>query len=183
MASGFLELDTGSQSNICGRITPAWRFPILSVLATTLFLIAGCTGSNYLASGQGSLPEQNETGSRIVTRVYNRVHSVQIFDGEHIQKVEVTDTLRLQSLPDGTLKFDFNLTRTNGHTCELTGVAEDKGDFFEYREQIVLDDYSANCMLRIQISDTAIRLEDDNKDCRLIYCGMRAGIDGTSFAK
>lgn len=108
-------------------------------------------------------------------------------EGYEIHDVE--DTLEIQQRDKKTIEFRFNLIQSNAHLCTM-GETED-GSVLQATYEADKDAYVFyesepdwyDCELRIHINDQQVRLEDVENQCRLAYCGARAGIDGTVFVR
>jgi uncharacterized protein YecT (DUF1311 family) len=116
--------------------------------------------------------------------IYVIKHETLIYNGDRDrwEPMEAEDCLALTPDGDNSVKFSFVLIGMNGHECQMDGTATLVGDHFEFRPtpEPYLEEQN-ECLLRIRVKKHSILLEDDELNCRQVYCGARAGIDGREF--
>jgi hypothetical protein len=119
---------------------------------------------------------------------YSDRHPIHVFNGTGEDVSDVDDTLEIVRLSDSTAYVEISLTFTNGHQCELTGIADFAGGALVYRHSTTLyesaarPEVSALCELRIVRVGGKMVLEDRNGACRSDSCGARARYDGAEFS-
>jgi len=117
--------------------------------------------------------------------VYVIKDKILVYDGDRDrwEPKEVENCLALAPDGENSVKFSFVLIHTNGHQCQMDGVATLVGNHLEFRppsEQGPSEEQN-QCLLRIKVRKHSIILEDNELMCRTYYCGARAGIDGWGF--
>lgn len=91
------------------------------------------------------------------------------------------DCLSLEARPDGDVDVALHLVRVNGHSCGLRGRMTWSGTGLEFAGSD--DPQLTGCRLRVRFGPATLQLEDPDDGCRRAACGVRAGIDGTSFPR
>jgi hypothetical protein len=93
----------------------------------------------------------------------------------------VVDRLTIRRLSEKTAEFDLYSVQINGHQCEVSGVAELKGDSLTYRDPDSEKEDSGQG-LRIQITSSALVLSY-LKPVRMSppFCGTRAYVSRLRF--
>lgn len=81
--------------------------------------------------------------------------------------------LKIENLNASSAKITIDSTQSNGHSCDLEGVATLEGDALVFSEKDMDGD---TCRLTIKKSGDLLRLEDDKNVCRKSHCGSRAGL-------
>jgi len=146
---------------------------------TLLFLFVSLVAGNANAWPWTSLAKRMEGQ-------YSFTHEVGMMnpdseDGWEI--VEAEDTLSIKKISKNKIKFEFELVATNAHMCGMEGEATKVGKTFVYTEKY---EWSENdirtCRLEMSIVENKILLTDSDGNCREMYCGARAGIDGSTFS-
>lgn len=78
-----------------------------------------------------------------------------------------------------TAYFDVHLEWANGHSCDLSGIADVMSEqVLTYSIPSILDKI---CTLNIDLGANKLVLGDNNGACRLISCGSRGLLDGVGF--
>lgn len=94
-------------------------------------------------------------------------------------KYMVTDVLEIVRVEKGVAYFSVALNFFNGHTCDLSGIAESKKGALVHREH---DEAWPDepCEFHLVPKPGRITFEDINNHCRR-HCGARGGFGGAEF--
>lgn len=88
------------------------------------------------------------------------------------------DCFSLRRIDKTRLKFEWKTIGTNGHTCDVDGIAVANGDQYEWHG----DTPKMNTVCSVFISLLQDRLEVASKgSCRPYYCGARAYLQNDAF--
>ncbi|MFV0512728.1 MAG: hypothetical protein ACK5MY_03685 [Jhaorihella sp.] len=86
--------------------------------------------------------------------------------------------LRLRPAPDGSAAFTLESWQGGGHSCGAEGRARSIAGGWLWEESR----YGRPCRLQIALTpDRGIRLGDPGHDCKMMFCGQRAVLDGLAF--
>ena len=124
--------------------------------------------------------------------------SVSDFEGEYINRHslyvtsedrtvhDVEDIVKIQPVDDKKANILIETYTQNFHSCQLVGEASLVGDTLLFKsliEKKLNRGKSAACLLKItqtksEKSEKSVKIEDDNDNCRIRYCGMAAELGG-----
>ena len=98
----------------------------------------------------------------------------------------VEDVVRIQPVDDKKANILIETYTQNFHSCQLVGEAFLQGDTLMFKSSIekkLNRGKAAACVLKISQTKTegnekSVKVEDDNDNCRLRYCGMAAELGG-----
>lgn len=99
---------------------------------------------------------------------------------------ESEDILEIVKVAEDAAYLRYDLQFYNGHTCNLYGIAEEKGDALVYTDKSSQNPDSA-CVLRVSIKNGKLLTEDlspydsDRTYGCQSYCGARGGFKDVSF--
>lgn len=118
------------------------------------------------------------TDATDLTGEYIYTHQVEDMNGD---AESVTNCLDLKAAGDD-LSFVFSLEFPAEQSCGMKGVAKSSGDSsWTYKGSAKDDD--ADCELKLSVKGEQISLLDVGDNCRKMWCGARASINGESFMK
>lgn len=113
---------------------------------------------------------------------YSESHPIMVVGDPDWVEEQVEDCLFVEPVEDGGLRFNFMLIQANAHSCSMRGVARPAGaNSWVFEEEG--DDGKTGCRLEIDVTERAISLEDVDDRCRQMWCGARASIAQTDFAR
>ena len=85
----------------------------------------------------------------------------------------------LMSTSPATAYFDVHLEWANGHSCDLSGIADVLSQqVLSYSTPSILE---KTCTFNIDLGSNKLVFGDSNGACRLISCGSRGMLDGVEF--
>jgi hypothetical protein len=87
--------------------------------------------------------------------------------------------LLLMSTSLTTAYFDVHLEWANGHSCDLSGIADVMSEqVLTYSTPSIME---KTCTFNITLDTNKFVLNDENRECRIISCGSRGMLDGVEF--
>lgn len=98
----------------------------------------------------------------------------------------VQDIVRIQPVSDKKANILIETYTQNFHSCQLVGEAFLQGDILTFKSTIdkkLNRGKPASCVLKIsqntsETNEKALKVVDENDNCRLQYCGMSAELGG-----
>jgi hypothetical protein len=125
-------------------------------------------------------------------------NSLKDFEGEYVNRHSlyitsedrtvhnVEDFIKIQKVDDNKANILIETYTQNFHSCQLVGEATLQGDALIFKSSIdkkLNRGKSAGCSLKISYAvnsnnEKSVKVEDDNDNCRLRYCGMTAELGG-----
>ena len=116
--------------------------------------------------------------------VFERPNFIFNPDTQKEDPVKTRDCLSIRSGGKGEIEFALQLVRANAHQCSLEGRAVAvAGGYGFLPDPKVHDEIAQKCRLQLKIKRHTIELQDPEGHCRQVFCGARAGIDGTEFLR
>ena len=93
---------------------------------------------------------------------------------------EVESCFALRAGEGDSLEYSAAIFYPGGFSCEFSGRAQ-MVDFGHYLESFEGD--AEGCVLELMIEDDVIQIGDGSGLCQRAFCGARAYLDGTTFAR
>ena len=116
--------------------------------------------------------------------VFERPNFIFNPDTQKADPVKTGDCLSIRPGGKGEIEFALQLVRANAHQCSLEGRAVPvEGGYRFLPEPQAHDEAEQKCRLLLKIKRHTIELQDPEGHCRQVFCGARAGIDGTEFLR
>jgi hypothetical protein len=146
------------------------RPPISGPYAAPLFLavLMFCLAIGLTAQPRSSIDE--------LEGLYRYTFKNGLMNG---QKYESENRLALLKLTATSAYFNTHLEWANGHTCDLSGVADlDPNGNLIFRQPSI---EGRICVFSIKPTRDGLVLGDEGGACRLISCGARGRISGVEF--
>ncbi|GLQ32399.1 hypothetical protein [Litoribrevibacter albus] len=84
----------------------------------------------------------------------------------------------LMQISPVTAYFETHLEWANGHSCDLSGIADVQQQALTYSTPSIM---GKTCSFNINLGKDRLTFSDDNGACRLISCGARGLLDGIEF--
>lgn len=104
---------------------------------------------------------------------YEHRHSVRYYNhGKWIEE-KTNDSLTIQKVGSKKYHFILDSIGTNLHTCDLEGIAQDKGKYLLFREDA--------CTFKLHKIKGGFKSEDKDMKCKDDYCGYHGFVGGLSF--
>ena len=105
---------------------------------------------------------------------YEHKHRVVYYDnGKRIEE-KTNDSLTIQKVGSKKYHFILDTIGTNLHTCDMEGIAQDKGKYLLFRED--------TCRLKLHKIKGGFKSEDKDMKCKENgYCGHHGFVGGFSF--
>lgn len=154
---------------------PKPQINLKDIFITTLLLLAliFCAGPSY-ATPQSFIDR--------VAGVYKKTFTNGLISGEEFQSEDVFEIVKLS---DNTAYINYALFFFNGHTCALSGVAEEKNGKLFYADQSPLNP-EGGCTLEISMKGNDLITNDTSDYAKVqqgcnYYCGARGTLENVSF--
>ena len=112
-----------------------------------------------------------------VAGVYKYSFNNGLVDGTTFRSTNILEIVKLSSR---RAYIRTALEFYNGHTCDLSVVANVEGDALVYRN---IKDGDRPCELKLVFDDRRIVLADTDGMCKLQYCGARGSFQGIKFER
>lgn len=130
--------------------------------------------------------------------VFASAKTIADFEGEYVYRHSiymasenntihgVEDLVKVQKVDDKKANILIETYTQNFHSCQLVGEAELQGENLIFKSSVdkkLNRGKAVSCVLKISQSknaagDKTLKVEDDNDNCRLRYCGMSAELGG-----
>ncbi|MFQ2188368.1 lysozyme inhibitor LprI family protein [Aeromonas jandaei] len=178
----LLSLKNSADNDIIKKSQRAWLKQIKKECSS-----ADCLIKNYrirletLKNWEKSIPaDTTMLGTHYLS------HSVPIIsnstkDGYYF--IDAKNCISIEEKDNKTISFSILTFNTNGHICDINGIAKLVGNEYQYIPSSDTDGLDNTCSLRIVNRAGSILILDPEMKCREFSCGMRAGLDGTVFPK
>ncbi|AVO37588.2 hypothetical protein [Pukyongiella litopenaei] len=90
------------------------------------------------------------------------------------------DEFRFHVGADGRARFSLESWQGGGHSCGVSGIAHPTEGGWVHES----DEFGRPCRLEFRITpESGIRLGDAGHDCKMVFCGQRAVLDGLTFGR
>jgi len=144
---------------------------IVKNLSTTKVMLAAILASAVLTCQAKDLPTIDS-----VQGIYKYS-----FPNALMDSTQYTSENRFLLMPTSpaTAYFDVHLEWANGHSCDLSGIAEVASQSMLTYTTPTFDD--GICNFNITLDTNKFVLNDKNRECRRISCGSRGMLDGVEF--
>ena len=133
--------------------------------------------AGWIACGAAPLPAQDSGAVQALAGRYSEHFANGLVSGETYQSDDVAEVVPVTS---AAAYIRLSLQFYNGHSCNISGVAEAQGASLIYREEKPLLPGDAVCTLRVSHTGTALAIDDADGTCKT-YCGARGSLTGQTL--
>ena len=105
---------------------------------------------------------------------YEHRHNVRYYNNGNQIEEKTSDNLLIQKVGTKRYHFMIDTIGTNLHTCDMEGIAQDKGVYLLYRDDA--------CIFKLHKTKSGFKSEDKDMKCKEDgYCGHHGFIGGLNF--
>lgn len=150
----------------------------LQIALIALLLTVAACGGDKAAAKPDAKPAEAAKPAASLDGTYKMSHTVGVID-EGDEGTQVEDCLFVEA-SGADLKFELGVVGEADHRCSMNGVAKAAG---ENVWSHVEDMDGTRCELKITLFEDRFEVVDVEETCREQFCGARASIGTTLFAR